>query len=96
MKRNLYYQVRREVVQTYGSEVAFLFAVLENIGRVWKKDEQGYFAVWNKYLVEETGWCTRTIMRKRKVLVKSGLISFKPGKNQNSPCWYRINTHYQD
>ena len=90
MKNSPFYRVEVEIVEKLGLKPAFLLAVLKNTAKIWKKDDQGRFAVWNSYLLEKTGFSRRTLERVREKLVEAGLISFEKGTNQNVPVKYKI------
>lgn len=90
MARRSFYKVDMELVPLIGSDEALLLAVLENAAKVWKKDQNGYFAIFTKYLMEKTGWWQGRLVRTRARLVELELIDFIQGKNQNVPGKYKI------
>ena len=90
MARGVFYKVRVEMVERFGTDTAFLYAVLENTSRVWGKDKNGYFTVWLKYLAEKTRWSKPKIIRERKRLMDLGLLKFIAGKNQNRGGKYKL------
>lgn len=88
--RGAFYKVRVEMVERFGYDIAFLYAVLENASKAWKKDKDGYFTVWLKYLTDKTGWSKPRIIRVRKQLMDLGLLKFVAGKNQNIGGKYKL------
>ena len=90
MARGVFYKVRVEMVERFGADTAFLYAVLENASKVWEKDKNGYFTVWLKYLAERTRWSKPKIIRERKRLMDLGLLKFVAGKNQNIGGKYKL------
>lgn len=90
MARGAFYKVRVEMVERFGSDAAFLYAVLENASKVWEKDRNGYFTIWTKYLIEKTGWSRPRVIRVRNQLINSGLLKFANGKNQNIGGEYKL------
>lgn len=90
MARRSFYKVDMELVPLIGSDEALLLAVLENAAKVWKKDQNGYFAIFTTYLMEKTGWRREKTLKVRARLVELGLLACTPGKNQNSPGKYKI------
>nr|DAK63470.1 MAG TPA: hypothetical protein [Caudoviricetes sp.] len=90
MGKNQFVQLDLELVQKIGLDAAFLYAVLENASRVWEKDERGYFAIWTKYLIKQTGWWQGKIIKERNKLIEVKLIQFQQGKNQNSKNKYKL------
>lgn len=90
MARGAFYKVRVGMVERFGSDIAFLYAVLENASKVWEKDKDGYFTVWIKYLTDRTGWSKPRIIRVRKQLIDLGLLKFVAGKNQNIGGKYKL------
>ncbi len=91
MARRQFYKVDTELLPVIGTDAAVLLAILENAAKVWKKDQNGYFAIFTKYLMSKTGWWQGRIVRARTKLVELELIDFVQGKNQNSPGKYKIN-----
>lgn len=90
MARRSFYKVDMELVPLIGSDEALLLAVLENAAKVWKKDQNGYFAIFTTYLMEKTGWRREKTLRVRERLLELGLLACIPGKNQNAPGKYKI------
>ncbi len=90
MARRSFYKVDTELLPVIGTDETVLLAILENAAKVWKKDQNGYFAIFTTYLMEKTGWWQGRIARTRARLVKLGLLEYTPGKNQNSPGKYKI------
>lgn len=90
MARRSFYKVDAELLPLIGSDEVLLLAILENAAKVWKKDKNGYFAIFMKYLMERTGWWQKKVIRVRTRLVELNLIDYTPGKNQNVPGKYKI------
>ena len=45
MARRSFYKVDIELLPVIGTDEAVLLAILENAAIVWKKDQNGYFAI---------------------------------------------------
>lgn len=90
MARRSFCKLDLELLPIIGSDEAVLLAILENAAKVWKKDQNGYFAIFATYLMERTGWGQRRVLRTRARLVELDLIDYTPGKNQNVPGKYKI------
>lgn len=90
MAREAFYKVKKSMVDRFDIEAAFLYSVLEDTSRIRKKDRNGYFSLWLKYLVEKTGWSKPKVLRERDRLIKFGLLDYIPGKNQNIPGKYKM------
>lgn len=90
MAREAFYKVKKSMVDRFDIEAAFLYAVLEDASRIRKKDKNGYFSLWLKYLIERTGWSKPKVLRERARLVELGLLDFIPGKNQNISGKYKM------
>lgn len=90
MGKNQFVKLDLRLVQEIGLDAAFLHAVLKNASQVWTKDDDGYFTIWTKYLMQQTGWWQGKIIKERNRLIELGLIDFKQGKNQNSKNKYKL------
>lgn len=90
MARRSFYKVDAELLPVIGSDGAVLYAILESASRMRPKDQNGYFTLFTKYLMEKTGWWQGRLVRTRAQLVKLELIDFIQGKNQNVPGRYKI------
>lgn len=91
MAKETFYKVKKSLVERFGTDAAFLYAVLENASKIWhKKDNKGYFCLLLKYLIKETGWSKSKVMRERDRLVEFGLLDYIPGKNQNMGGKYKL------
>ena len=89
-RRSSFYKIDAELLPVIGTDEAVLLAILENAAKVWKKDQNGYFEIFTKYLMEKTGWWQGRTVRVRNRLVELELIDFIQGKNQNAPGKYKI------
>ena len=90
MGKNQFVKLDLRLVQEIGLDAAFLHAVLKNASQVWSKDDDGYFAIWTKYLMQQAGWGKDKTIKTRDALIKAGLLEFKQGKNQNSKNKYKM------
>lgn len=90
MGKKAFLKVDIDLVRDLGEQEAILYAFLENLSHAWKKDKNGYMAIWTKYIIERLGWSKPKFMRVRDKLSNAHLIEVQNGKNQNIETKYKL------
>lgn len=90
MGKKAFLKVDIDLVRDLGEQEAILYAFLENFSHVWKKDKNGYMAIWTKYIIEQLGWSKPKFTRVRDKLSNAHLIKVQNGKNQNDKTKYKL------
>lgn len=90
MGKKAFLKVDIDLVHDLGEQEAILYAFLENLSHTWKKDENGYMAIWTKYIIERLNWSKPKFIRVRDRLSNMHLIEVQNGKNQNTETKYKL------
>lgn len=91
MKNEKYFlKVNMLLVRKFGSDIAVLYSFLKFAARYRKKDKDGYCAIETEYISKNLGWGKAKVISVREKIVKSRLIFFKQGVNQNVKNKYKI------
>lgn len=78
------------LVRELGADAAVLYGFLCYVARGTPKNRGGFFTVETAYISKNLGWGKAKVISVREKIVKSRLIFFKQGVNQNVKNKYKI------
>lgn len=89
-RKRLYVRVYNDVAKDVGTGPATLYGFLEFLSKRFKKDEHGYFCVFNTFIREQLGFGCDKLRNYRNKLIRAGYIDYIQGINQNAKSRYKI------
>jgi hypothetical protein len=89
-EKRVFVKLDLELYREKGDSVAVLYAFLCNASKIWKKDNDGYFEIFQKYIREQLGWSNDRFYKARDTLIEVGLLQVRQGVNQNKNTKYKL------
>jgi len=88
--KRIYIRTYGGIIQDLGVGPAVLYGFLEFLSKRFKKDDRGYFCVFNTFIKEQLGIGRDKLKNYRNALVEAGYIDYIQGINQNAKSRYKI------